>query len=58
MNYIQFALLICVSSVLASASPIFSLTPSNGVVSGTDGAVVGWGFTVTNDTSDWLVLTG
>jgi len=36
--------------------PVFSLFPS-GTVSGASGAVVGWGYDITNnDVNDWLVL--
>lgn len=36
----------------------FSVLPSSGSVSGVAGATVGWGYTITNDsTADWLVPT-
>lgn len=41
----------------AQAAPMLVLSPSNGVVSGTPGSTVGWGFTLTNNT-DYLVVTG
>jgi len=41
----------------ATPAPDFSLIPSSGLVNGSPGTTVGWGFTVTNnDSSDWLVL--
>jgi hypothetical protein len=59
MKPIIFCLLSCLTAVLASANSVFSPIPSNGVVSGSDGAVVGWGFGVTEvNPNDWLVLTG
>lgn len=33
----------------------FSLIPATGDISGLAGSTVGWGYTITNDTSDWLV---
>jgi hypothetical protein len=41
----------------ASADPItFTLMPPSGTVSGLPGSTVGWGFTLTNDTSDYLLV--
>jgi PEP-CTERM motif len=59
MRSICFAALLAATAPLLSAGPI-SITPipSSGNVSGKAGSVVGWGFTLTNTTSDWLVLTG
>ena len=31
------------------AAPLLTLNPSNGVVGGTPGSAVGWGFTLSND---------
>ena len=45
-----------VASVCMQAATTFQLTPS-GVVSGTPGSTVGWGFTLTN-TSNYFVVTG
>jgi hypothetical protein len=33
----------------------FTLIPASGDISGLAGSTVGWGYTITNDTSDWLV---
>jgi hypothetical protein len=36
----------------------FATTPTDGAVTGSPGETVGWGYTITNDSStDWLVLT-
>ena len=40
----------------AQATVILQLDPANGAVSGTPGATVGWGFTLSND-ADYLVVT-
>ena len=40
----------------AQAVPILTLAPSGGAISGTPGATVGWGFTLTNPT-DYLVVS-
>jgi hypothetical protein len=42
------ALALALTGVIAAA-PILTLNPSNGVVSGTPGSTVGWGFTLSND---------
>lgn len=55
-----YALLVVslLSPVSARASAItLTLNPIGGAVSGTPGSTVGWGFTVTNTTSDYLLLT-
>jgi hypothetical protein len=41
----------------AKAAPIQILIPSNGVITGIPGQTIGWGFTITND-STYLVITG
>jgi hypothetical protein len=47
------ALAVALTGVM-SAVPILTLNPSNGVLSGTPGSTVGWGFTLSND-SGFLV---
>jgi hypothetical protein len=47
------ALAVALTGVTAAA-PVLTLNPSNGVVSGTPGSTVGWGFTLSND-SGFLV---
>ena len=42
----------------AADSITFTLDPASGNVKGNAGSVVGWGFTITNATSDWLGLNG
>ena len=49
---------ILASLALATAAQATTLTlsPLNGVISGTPGQTIGWGFTLTN-TTNWLVVT-
>ncbi len=47
------ALAVALTGAMA-AGPVLTLNPSNGVVSGTPGSTVGWGFTLSND-SGFLV---
>jgi hypothetical protein len=51
-----FTLLAAVFCATATAAPIFELIPADGAVAGLPGDVVGWGFTLTNDT-DYVVVT-
>lgn len=41
---------------ILQAAPILTLDPPGGAISGTPGATVGWGFTLTN-TTDYLVVS-
>jgi hypothetical protein len=55
--------LLCILALgtLASAdtiSPTLTLDPTNGALTGPPGSTVGWGFTLTNLGSDFLVSTG
>jgi hypothetical protein len=36
--------------------PTFALIPTDGVVNGPPGTVVGWGFNLTDNSSDWVLL--
>ncbi|SPE35261.1 conserved exported hypothetical protein [Candidatus Sulfopaludibacter sp. SbA3] len=40
----------------AAASPVFTLDPLNGALAGPPGQVLGWGLTIQNDNSGWLVV--
>jgi hypothetical protein len=51
------SLLLVAASTAAFASPILTLDPANGQRSGAPGTTVGWGFTIENDTSFYLVVT-
>jgi hypothetical protein len=44
------------SACAAADSITFTLDPASGNVKGDAGSVVGWGFTFTNTTSNWVVL--
>jgi PEP-CTERM motif len=43
---------------LAHGAPILALSPPSGALSGLPGAVLGWGFTISNQDPDYLVVTG
>jgi hypothetical protein len=52
------AIVFCLTSVLWADSITFALLPSDGNVSGPPGSLVGWGYSLTNDSSaDWFVST-
>ncbi len=40
-----------------SATPLFTLDPLDGALVGRPGQMVGWGLTIQNDDSGWLVIT-
>ena len=40
-----------------SADPLFTLDPLDGALVGLPGQTVGWGLTIQNETSGWLVIT-
>ena len=48
--------LLCAAAGLARPGTVLTLSPAGGTVSGTQGATVGWGFTITN-TTDFLEVT-
>jgi hypothetical protein len=60
MDHLRKALLLVLLSALfcvgAAAAPILELIPSDGQIGGLAGSVVGWGFTLTNNT-DYVVVT-
>lgn len=41
----------------AQAAPVLTLSPAGGTLQGGRGAVVGWGFTLSNPDPDFLVVT-
>ena len=41
----------------AQAAPLLTLSPSTGMVQGSGGTVVGWGFTISNPDQNYLVVT-
>jgi hypothetical protein len=50
--------LFCLASVLRADSFTFDLLPTGGSISGTAGSVIGWGYSITNEsTADWLVIS-
>ena len=51
--------LAAVFAMCSQAAPMLTLLPASGNISGSPGAVVGWGFTLTDSTpSEWVLLTG
>ena len=53
--------LLMLCTVLAgslAAAPVFTLTPADGAISGAPGSTVGWGFSLTSDSSRWLTVVG
>lgn len=51
-------LLFCAPGMRAD-SWTFSLVPANGAISGPPGATIGWGYSITNQSStNWLMVTG
>jgi hypothetical protein len=58
-RFAQIAILaIAVCCAAAHATPSFTVTPPGGAVSGSPGNVVGWGFTIINDTNFFLIIDG
>jgi len=52
------ALVLALCSWRASATPILTLDPLDGNISGFPGDTVGWGFTIINGSdTDWLIIT-
>jgi hypothetical protein len=49
---------LCSWSAYAAPTLTVSLIPANGAISGSRGQTVGWGFTITNNTSFWIIITG
>jgi hypothetical protein len=51
------AWLVCAST--ASAAPLtfsFSLLPADGAISGAPGSTIGWGYSITNESDEWLEI--
>lgn len=55
-NLVAAVLLVLTTCLNAQAYQL-TLTPAIGDLSGSPGAVVGWGYTITNDSADWMVVT-
>src|SRR5689334_2177161 len=53
----MFLLAAASPAYVAHAAPLLTLSPASGGLSGSPGATVGWGFTLTN-TTDFAVVTG
>jgi len=57
MNKLLLSLIVAAASSAALANPILTLDPANGQLTGSPGSTVGWGFTIQNDTSFYLLVT-
>jgi hypothetical protein len=54
---LALTLALTAGAIGAHASSLsLTLTPASGAVAGAPGSAVGWGFTLTDTTSDWIVL--
>jgi PEP-CTERM motif len=51
-------ILIALCCANAYATPIYTVIPGGGFVSGNPGSAVGWGFSIVNDSSFYLVVDG
>jgi len=50
--------LLAIARVPAHADAVdLSLIPPSGVIEGSPGSVIGWGYSITNNTADWLLAT-
>ena len=50
--------LLSLHAIALADSYTFSVTPTNGAISGTAGSTIGWGYSITNSSStDWLVTS-
>jgi len=59
MKWLAMVFVLLVSASTASAASItFELLPGTGAIEGEAGSTIGWGYTVTNNSADWLELTG
>ena len=62
MRFLTLALsaitLLALAVTPAAAGVVFTLDPFDGALMGTPGQVLGWGLTIQNDDSGWLVITG
>jgi len=58
MKWIATAFVLFLSASTASAAPItFELLPADGAIDGEAGSTLGWGYTITNGSEFWLMLT-
>jgi hypothetical protein len=57
MNWKSF-ILAAATALLAVSLPAATLTLTPDTISGVPGSTVGWGFSLNNDTADWIVING
>jgi hypothetical protein len=57
MRTIAIALFSMTFLAAAHADPSFTLNPSSGIIFGSPGSTVGWGFDLTSDPSLWVTVT-
>lgn len=57
----SFGVVVVCASVMASTAHadtlVFNVSPSNGDISGAPGTTIGWGYSITNNSSNYLVTT-
>jgi hypothetical protein len=58
MRTIRRLVLASMTIGIAQASPVFSLTPTDGTISGSPGQTVGWGFDLGSDPNLWTTIIG
>lgn len=57
-SWICLILVAMLGSTCAKAAPfVFGLLPTSGTIEAAPGDTVGWGYTISNPSSNWLVLT-
>ena len=60
-TFLKIILVCCTLLVLSTAvyaDPFtFSMLPGDGNISGTSGSTIGWGYTITNLSTNWLLTT-
>lgn len=50
--------LVLFAAVLPASTLTFQTLPAGGTISGSDGSIIGWGYSITNNSTDqWLVTT-
>jgi hypothetical protein len=55
---VGFTMALAVSPAARADTWTFATLPANGTISGAPGSTIGWGYSITNQsTTDWLVLT-
>jgi PEP-CTERM motif-containing protein len=56
-RFLVSAVVVMLASCYAYAAPTLTLSPIGGSLTGSPNQTIGWGYTIVNDTSDWLLFT-